>query len=275
MTKPAIILYHANCDDGFGAAYAAWMKFGDNAEYRAVQYGDPTHIEEFAGRHVYIIDFSFSPEVISQMSQGATQITLLDHHKSAAEQWQGITPPSNAVITFDMNRSGAQMSWDHFHPDIPRPILIEHIADYDLWRFILPDTRYFCAGLGLQPRTFAAWHTIMPDRLIANGHIIFELQRRQIEMTMEGELRSVTLCGHNGLAANVIDNISQTGHEIAKRSGTFSLTFFVKGEDVICSLRSQPAFDVSELAKCYGGGGHAQASGFKMTIRRFFDEVWK
>jgi nanoRNase/pAp phosphatase (c-di-AMP/oligoRNAs hydrolase) len=92
---------------------------------------------------------------------------------------------------------------------------------------------------------------------------------------MEGDLRSVTLMGHHGLAANVTNNTSEVGHEIANRSGTFSLTFFIKGDEVICSLRSLASFDVSDIAKHYGGGGHAQASGFTMTINQFFSEVWK
>ena len=30
--KP-LVIYHANCADGFGAAFAAWRKLGDEAEY--------------------------------------------------------------------------------------------------------------------------------------------------------------------------------------------------------------------------------------------------
>jgi oligoribonuclease NrnB/cAMP/cGMP phosphodiesterase (DHH superfamily) len=270
-----IILYHANCNDGFGAAYAAWIHFGDNAEYQPVQYGDSVSIESLIGRQVFILDFSFSPDTILAMSRVATQITLLDHHKSAAEQWNGIVPATNVTIAFDMDRSGAQMSWDHFHPDVPRPILIEHIGDRDLWRFALPDTNAFCAGLSMQPTTFAAWHTVTPSALIAIGRVIDEFQRLQVDNVMKWELRQVTLMGHDGLAANVINNTSEIGHEIAKRSGTFSLTFFIKGDDVICSLRSVAPFDVSNIAKHYGGGGHAQASGFTTTISQFFSEVWR
>jgi len=270
-----IILYHANCDDGFGAAYAAWVLLGDNAEYQSVQYGDPVPIEQLIGRQVYILDFSFSPDIIRTIAQVATQVTLLDHHKSAAEQWNGIVPSPNVTIAFDMDRSGAQLSWDHFHPGVPRPILIEHIGDRDLWRFALPDTNAFCAGLGMQPTTFAAWHAVTPSALISIGRVIDEFRRLQVDSVMEWELRQVTLMGHDGLAANVINYTSEVGHEIAKRSGTFSLTFFIKGNDVFCSLRSEAPFDVSEIAKHYGGGGHAQASGFTMSINQFFSEVWR
>lgn len=273
--KCPIILYHSECSDGFGAAYAAWRHFGDNAEYQPVQYGDTVSIKLLTGRQVYILDFSFSPDTVGAMSQVATQVTLIDHHKSAAEQWQGIVPPTNAAIIFDMDRSGAQMSWDHFHPGVPRPILIDHIGDRDLWRFVLQDTKAFCAGLSLYPTTFEAWLTIEPEALIASGRALLDFQQRQVDCVMSRDLRSVTLAGHHGLAANVINNTSEVGHEIAKRSGTFSLTFFIKGDNVICSLRSVAPFDVSEIAKHYGGGGHAQASGFKMTINQFFREVWQ
>ena len=35
------VLYHAGCDDGFGAAYAIWLKYGNQADYIPVQYGQP------------------------------------------------------------------------------------------------------------------------------------------------------------------------------------------------------------------------------------------
>ena len=31
--KNIVIIYHTDCRDGFGAAWAAWKKFGDSATY--------------------------------------------------------------------------------------------------------------------------------------------------------------------------------------------------------------------------------------------------
>lgn len=272
-----LVLYHADCDDGFGAAYAAWRALGDCAEYLPVHYGHEVSSELVGGRPVFILDFSFTPEVVRDMARRASQITLLDHHKSAAAQWAGAVPLPNVSAVFDMDRSGAQMAWDHFHPGIPRPALIEHIGDRDLWRFVLPDTKAFCAGLSLRPTTFAAWHEAVdqPADLIEKGRVVLEVLQGQIDSAVRKDLRSVTLCGHQGLAANVINSTSEVGHAIARRSGTFSLTFFIRGDEVICSLRSLPPFDVSVIAARYGGGGHAQASGFTLPIDRFFDEIWR
>ena len=29
----SLVIYHASCADGFGAAFAAWLKLGDDAEH--------------------------------------------------------------------------------------------------------------------------------------------------------------------------------------------------------------------------------------------------
>jgi len=271
-----LILYHADCDDGFGAAYAAWLSLGDGAEYQPVYYGDQIAVERLTGRQVFILDFSFSPEVLRTMAQHAANIVLLDHHKSAAEQWADVEPIANVALQFDMDRSGAQLAWDYFHSGSVRPPLIDHIGDRDLWRFALKDTKAFCAGLSLIPMSFASWQDAAthPEDLIAKGHTVLEVLQRQIDSALRKDLRPVTLCGHQGLATNAISNTSEIGQAIAKRSGTFSLTFFIKGDDAICSLRSIAPFDVSVIATHYGGGGHAQASGFTISIERFFSEIW-
>lgn len=199
-----------------------------------------------------------------------TPISLL------AEQWSGIEPIPNVEILFDMDRSGAQMAWDYFNPGSVRPPLIDHIGDRDLWRFALADTKAFCAGLSLIPTSFESWQLAAthPADLIDKGRTVLEVLQRQIDSALRKDLRPVTLCGFQGLAANAISNTSEIGQAIAKRSGTFSLTFFIKGDEAICSLRSIAPFDVSVIATHYGGGGHAQASGFAVPIKCFFSEIW-
>ena len=59
--RRTLVLYHANCNDGFGAAWAAYTHpdLGPEAEYVPVQYGDtPPDVTEAM---VYILDFSFPP----------------------------------------------------------------------------------------------------------------------------------------------------------------------------------------------------------------------
>ena len=198
-----------------------------------------------------------------------------DHHKSASEQWSGIEPFPNVEILFDMDRSGAQMVWDYFNPRSVRPPMIDHIGDRDLWRFALADTKAFCAGLSLTPTSFESWQLAAthPADLIDKGRTVLEVQQRQIDSALRKDLRPVTLCGFQGLAANALSNTSEIGQAIAKRSGTFSLTFFIKGDEPIFSLRSIAPFDVSVIATDYGGGGYAQARGFTVPIKGFLSEI--
>ena len=96
-----VVLYHAGCHDGFGAAWAAHQKFGDSAEYTAVQYGqDPPNIE--AGSEVYIVDFSYPRPILEALNKKMSKLVVLDHHDTARKELEGLD-----YATFDMDKSGA------------------------------------------------------------------------------------------------------------------------------------------------------------------------
>ena len=74
----------------------------------------------------------------------------------------------------------------------------------------------------------------------------------------------------HGLAANCPPNLSSdVGHELATQSGTFGLcwTFGKSGTMAKCQLRSNGEYDVSVIAKSFGGGGHRNAAGFEVDIQ--------
>lgn len=72
----------------------------------------------------------------------------------------------------------------------------------------------------------------------------------------------------SGLAANAPAFLaSDLGHELANKSGTFGLVWSMAGDGQIhCSLRSNGDYDVSAIAKVFGGGGHRNAAGFSTDI---------
>ena len=75
-------------------------------------------------------------------------------------------------------------------------------------------------------------------------------------------------CFASGLAANAPAVLaSDLGHELANKSGTFGLVWSMAGDGQIhCSLRSNGDYDVSAIAKAFGGGGHRNAAGFSTDI---------
>src|SRR3990167_10123181 len=78
--KDIAVLYHGNCPDGFGGAYAAWKKFGDSAEYIPVKHGKPIP-EGLAGKKLYLIDFCYPKDIMDTLIATADSVTVLDHHE--------------------------------------------------------------------------------------------------------------------------------------------------------------------------------------------------
>src|SRR5665213_864100 len=150
--KP-LCIYHGNCADGFTAAWAVHKAMGvGDADYHPGVYGQEP--PDVTGRDVIMVDFSYKRPVLEAMAAKARSILILDHHKTAAEDLSGLgyipvqyddfvetnDPAARVGVIFDMERSGAQVTWDFFH-DAPRPLLVDYVGDRDLWRFAMPKSR--------------------------------------------------------------------------------------------------------------------------------------
>jgi len=182
MSAPVLVLYHADCLDGFGAAYAAWRHFGTGAEYRPLHYGQPWLAEDLAGRDVYILDASYPRLTLLDMAAHAGSLTLLDHHASARDEWSDVLlhdadkslwihrdASLSLTVAFDMERSGAHLAWDWLHAGEPLPRALAHIEDQDLWRFRRPGTRAFCQALRLRSFELATWDALIRASEAAPG----------------------------------------------------------------------------------------------------------
>ena len=136
----SLVLFHANCADGFGAAIAAYTAIGEAGEYVAVQHGQPP--PDVTGRDVYILDFSYPRDVLEQMFGVANSLLVLDHHESAQQALAGLT-----YARFDLTHSGAVLAWEYFHPGTRVPDLLAYVEDRDLWHHALPQTHEISAYL--------------------------------------------------------------------------------------------------------------------------------
>jgi len=208
--SPVTVLYHADCPDGFGAAYAAWLHFGEGAGYRAMHHGEPWEMAEIAKHDVYILDFSFLPDQLEAMAGLASSVTQIDHHASACQPWadrltiaydgrESFSHPSLPLtVIFDLDKSGARLAWEFFNPARPVPLLLRHVEDMDLWRFALPGTRAFGRALRLVPFDFAAWDDLadrMPDTdaagykaLVSEGEAIERFFQSEIDRLAQSRL---------------------------------------------------------------------------------------
>lgn len=277
-----LCIYHGNCDDGFAAAWAVRARLGDQqAEFYAGQYQrDPPDV---TGRHVLLIDFSYKRPVLLEMATKAKSIVILDHHHTAAQDLFGFREPAPFVewldngldlvergeppiaALFDMNRSGAGLTWDFLACGAPRPAFIDYIEDRDLWRKLLPGGDEFTIALRSYPQEFAVWDDLVdrgPASLIAEGTAIQRYYRLRVE-----EMKRSAYAGTLGGVPIWITNApyfaaSEVAGELAERLGAGACYFEVGQGRWAYSLRSRGEVDVSAIAKQFGGGGHKQAAGF-------------
>lgn len=258
-----LVIYHANCLDGLGAAYAAYTVFGENAKYVPAHYGNEP--PDVAGKDVTIVDFSYPREVLIEMYNKANSILVIDHHKTAQDSLADLE-----FAKFDMSQSGAVLAWRYFQPLLPVPQALRFIQDRDLWEFELEDTKAFCAGVH-QYLNGDFRKLDMSDEnvktIIQNGQTLLAEFNNNVT-NLEKQKHEVTLLGIKGLAVNANSMFaSELGNRLAKESKTFGLVYSYSGESKrwIYSLRSIGDFDVSEIAKTFRGGGHKNAAGFNSS----------
>jgi len=281
MTKPneknTVVLYHADCMDGYAAAWAMWKVFANNARYKAVRHH--TSFPELPeGVDIYIVDFCYPIEVLVSAAQQAKKIVVLDHHISAqkdVEEYKKHSKlPANLEINFDQSHSGCMIVWRYFQGETEPPALLLHIEDHDLWRHQLAKTEAICKALYLRlPIHFAGFEKLKLATLQREGALLVKQQQLNVSRLVKAS-HAVKINQKQGLAANAPPMFSSDlGHALAKKSGSYGLVYYYHGKRQCyeCGLRSIGDFDVSELAQEFGGGGHKNAAGFRVDQATFLD----
>lgn len=253
------ILYHGGCYDGYGSAFSAWKKYGENATYIPCYYGKPLPGDIPDGSEVYMIDFSGPREKMLEWN-GKYRFTVLDHHKTAEENLKGLS-----FAHFDMNKSGALLAWEYFHPDIPVPLLISHISDRDLWTKAMSGTDEVHAALLSYPMDFNVWDSFNVEDLKREGVALLRMSNQTVENICKNAFYT-EFDQYSIIAVNTSSHWSEVGAYLLEKypKAIFAVSFTCKEDIITYSLRSRENFDVSAIAKIYGGGGHKQAAGFEL-----------
>lgn len=265
--KDIVVIYHKHCPDGFGAAYAAWKKFGETAEYLPASYGDDVP-EGLAGKEVYILDFIFEqPGAMETLVKEAGRLVVLDHHISSKELIE-IAPEH----VFDNDRSGATIAWSYFYPETPVPQLFRHIEDNDIYRYALAETQAIATYLIVQPYDFAVWDAMVNEveneatrpSFLAKAHAYNEFYEKLCAIAVAAA-KKVRFEDYECLFANSLPSItmrSYIGHLLYQKLPPIALVVSAHPDGYGVSIRSDGSVDVSKLAAKYRGGGHASSAGF-------------
>ena len=265
-TRRPLVIYHANCADGFSAAWVYWKRFGENCDFHPGVYSEPP--PDVTGREVHLVDFSYKRAVVEEMLKTAASIILVDHHKTAIEDLEGLPGLSRFC---DLEASGAMLAWRHCFGSEEPPRLLGHIQDRDLWRFKLEGTREISAFVFSHEYTFEQWDRLMSAdavellKFTAAGAAIERKHHKDIAELLKVCQRRMVIGGVDVPVASMPYTLSSDAGHVMAQGEAFAACYWDTAEHRIFSLRSTPAgWDVSEVAKSYGGGGHQHASGFRV-----------
>lgn len=287
MERP-LVIYHANCFDGITAAWVFRCHFGPGGcDFHPATCGEAP--PDTSGRVVYVVDFSYPRAAMLSLILGSRRCVVLDHHKTAEAALSGILEELQQIgqrqpgdeVVFDMARSGAGLAWDYLFGNagaipsslsVARPWLVDYIEDRDLWRQALPRTREVSAYIASLPMTFEEWDALSatPWKAVADKGAAVQRYIDTYGAKAREMARFEVIAGHRVPTVNLpYMNCSEHVGALADENpnAPFAAGYFRRGDGRWqFSLRARGDFDVSEVAKSFGGGGHAGAAGFDVAV---------
>lgn len=145
--KPIVVLYHAACRDGFGAAWSAWKKFGNRASYIPVEHQAPPP-KGLIEKEIYMLDFTYPLPYTKELMKH-NRVTAIDHHISA----KPVTELTENY-SYALDHSGSVLTWKYFHPKKKAPFLLRCVEDSDIWKWKIPKSKEILTYIDLFEHDF-------------------------------------------------------------------------------------------------------------------------
>lgn len=275
MYKNPICIYHGNCPDGFGSAWAIWNVYGSSFEYIPFLYGKQFDLDELCKKisdcDLFLTDFSFKKNVMLKLKECANSITLIDHHITAIEDLSDL----DIEKSLDINKSGSVLTWEFFHKNEKVPLFLKYIQDRDLWKFELPNSKEITTALLSYEYDFHVWDKLYNkpiDTLILEGGALYRKHMKDVNELIKTTKTRVDLLEYNIPIANAPYCYASDICNIMAQGEPFAISYYIRNDGKInFSLRSnnETGVDVSEIAKQFGGGGHKHASGFEVYLENY------
>lgn len=284
-----LVLFHHPCNDGFAAALMAWISLPIiETLFVPMNYNDPLPEELYAGKYVYILDFSVSVEKLADIKSKAKFVVWLDHHESAmidhfGENHQKEIELREEHIYYRLSstNSGALLANCYFLNLFTPYKFSELISDRDLWTFNLKGTKELHAYLATIPMTFEAWNNVSsaleyPDeteKIIDTGAKLLLQYENYVNQHLSKFATRIDELQRTFAFVNCSPMFSSDlGNKILEQNPAidYCVLFNLNKEDLHVSLRSRKGgVNVAEIAKQNGGGGHQAAAGFIVPKNRF------
>jgi hypothetical protein len=182
-------------------------------------------------------------------------------------------------LIFDLNKCGAVLTWEYFFPKQPVPALLHFVDDRDLRRWRQPSSQYINEALSHLGRSFKKFKELLPlttEELVQNygdlGEALLNPKlTKAIALAQNAQWRNIL--GHRVLVVEINSLDGYYYNEVMAylydtyEESLFVATYMHIDDGYKFSFRSKQgsnAFDVSAIARQFGGGGHHCAAGARL-----------
>jgi uncharacterized protein len=320
------VLYHQGCPDGVAGACAVFIGLTKETRDRleklggiyttgeetvepdpcgpvflGVQHGYAPPPNLIEGRNVVYVDIAPTSVVLQSVRDKAKRLVILDHHKSARRDLDGITVGGNYYLSYSEEKSGAELAWEWAWPAIRLrnpgtsdgvPGVIQYVADRDLWKFALPNSKEINAALWTENRLRGfGWATRMSllatpmsqevelMELTERGGYYLAHAKKMIDglaaCASPGEITTTDSKTYKVLVVNTSTLVSELGNTIASQAPAdvhfvVMWSYNAKKHEIWASARTnRDDVDLSAITRSIpgliNGGGHAKAAGFSIA----------
>lgn len=288
MLEFDLIIYHYACPDGIMGLWSAYHYLKIPFEKIGMCAGKDPY-GTFENKKILFIDVCPSKNFILVNTKLATSITILDHHKSAYDEYTRnksiYDSIDNLVCIFDMDRAGCQIAWDYLFESKERPWFINYIADRDLWLWKLPHAKEITEALEFNEyidetdlSKIDSLLNVKPDTFIKEGAQILKIKNKIMINEFKNAHEAIFNFKKKKYRVWSCSIIFQFRSEFGNKLinipfSDFKLPDFcviwsynLKENTWFVSLRgSDSSPDLSVIAKHFNGGGHLKAAAFKLN----------
>ena len=162
------------------------------------------------------------------------------------------------------------MAWEYFHPDKEVPLFLKYIEDRDLWNWKLPFSAEFNVSFMTETMSFKDYEEVyaggqeLVNKIIDSGkHIMKFANQTYRSVCSKAVFRTLKATGHRVIVVNTPSFKSEVGNILSEyKTADFAMVWNYEHtrREFWVSLRAHAGstIDVAEVAKNFGGGGHAK-----------------
>jgi len=311
--RTTLCFYHSPCNDGAASAAALEYRLrtaGHTGADRDLRFcplsyatdWDQPFPEYYLEREVrpehevdeiYTVDIALSPVKYEQLighlrasgrlATDDPRVVCIDHHVTMLEKIEVLKSfCDETFVQVGPGLSGATLVWkyfnEHFNEELETPLLLQYVADQDIWEWKMPHSREVNAALNIMQGVLAEMEEELRESMESegawlesrrrSGHAILTMVDSQVQRSARQAVDLSISHGTRLLVVNSTSFSSELGNYLCEHHeaspNVVALIYAIQDNwSVRCSLRSIAGgrLNARQIAEHFDGGGHDHAAG--------------